>query len=212
MAVTHTAPKSNTERRAEAEAAVPVIIDAADQVSMTVDVYSLDKALLLELIGKRYGYAIRSAIPGGWTQLQMAACAAGNLHPRSLDALRRAMAEKFNIDAPKTWAGKDMWAMLTGRKELPKSSKAVKAAAVEQYKAKFGVDAPKSYTAEKMRMAIAENKPTAGKGGKRADGLTAVHCKELLKAARANGTEVPAYSKLKADELRALVGQLGLSA
>ena len=41
--------------------------------------------------------------------------------------------------------------------------------------------------------------------------LTGETCKKRLSAARASGKDVPAYSKLKVDELRALVAKLGLA-
>lgn len=49
--------------------------------------------------------------------------------------------------------------------------------------------------------------------GRRADGLTGAKCKELLQAARkAGNVEAKGYSGMKADELRALVAKLGLTA
>jgi hypothetical protein len=41
--------------------------------------------------------------------------------------------------------------------------------------------------------------------------LTGDACKKLLSAARASGKDVPAYSKLRVDSLRALVAKLGLA-
>jgi hypothetical protein len=41
--------------------------------------------------------------------------------------------------------------------------------------------------------------------------LTGDGCKKLLSAARASGKDVPAYSKLRVDSLRALVAKLGLA-
>lgn len=116
----------------------------------------------------------------------------------------RVLAEK-GYPAPKTWTVAKLEACLRG--ELTPRSAAVKTAVRAKVETAFGKAAPKSWTIAKCLNAIETGKAP----GRSSGGLTADKCRELLSAARKNGVAIPAYSKLNADGLRALVASLKLA-
>jgi len=121
-------------------------------------------------------------------------------------SLQAAVKAKWGYTAPKSWTIAKLEEALRGERS-PRGSQQkaeLRSAMMEKFNA-----APKSYSCKRMLGALTGTEKAPGRSAK-SGGLTADKCRELLSAARKGGMTVPAYSKLKADELRQLVGQLGL--
>lgn len=168
------------------------------------------RATLYAKLQALYGPGVAGSVPLKWTDEQVQQAIAGNLcSPTWKDSLRTHFRVQTGHDAPKSYSGADLMAVLRGDKVVGGAKG--KAIARTAYEKAFGKAPPVCYTATRLRVAVATDKPgRPGTGVKRADGLTAVACKDKLKTAKAKGVTVPAYSALNADALRALVASLGL--
>lgn len=161
------------------------------------------KRTLREALKVRQGYTA----PDSWTVAKLIDALHGKLYPRSAgpkEELVELYTERMGIAPAKGWSCRDIIANLASGK-LPGGS-AAKAAARSAYTAKMGVAPAKGWTVKK----IVANTSSGKLPGRRTAGPTADDCRKLLSDARKAGIEVPAYSKLKADELRSLVARLGL--
>ncbi len=169
------------------------------------------RAKLYEQLLALYGPGVAGSVPLKWTDEQVQQAVAGNLcSPTWRDSLRTHFRVKTGHDAPVSYSGAKLMAVLRG--DINVGGAKGKAIARTAYEKAFKGPPPVSYTAKRLREAVATNRPgKPGTGVKLAGGaLTALACREKLKAAKAAGKPVPAYSALKADELRALVAKLGL--
>jgi len=177
-------------------------------ITTTTNLSTLKKSALAELVQTRLGYTA----PKSWTAKKMIDALQGERHPRSAvakAAMKDSYKAKTGVDAPKTWTcAKLSTALQAPVTPLPKS-KGAKEQAIAAYVAATGVQPAKSWTTQQIADATKEGRKPGVRGT--SNGLTAEACKKLLSDARKAGTEVPAYSKLKADELRALVASLKLA-
>lgn len=176
---------------------------------------------LREGIAREYGFNP----PMSWNAEQLRACYLGlpGAAPRSREDVRLAAIKLRGYAPPKSWSVDKMWEYAHGRRE--QRGAAFKASAVAKYAKAFdGAAPPKSWTAAKIAAAVVAGTPgkpgvsrpgTGGFGGKRADGLTADKCRELIKAGLASGRitaeQAKGRSAWKADQLREFVTQHNLT-
>lgn len=171
------------------------------------NLFAMTKAGVREAFVAHFGVAA----PVSYTKQKLIAAIDGTFTPRGhvFKAAMKAQAEaKLGAVVPKSWTAAKLTAYVNGTGKAPQTAVA-KAALVAQVTEKFGA-CPKSYSAQKCQ-AVIDGTVVPRIGGKRADGMTADVCKKLLSDARKGGMTVPAYSALKADELRALCATLNLS-
>lgn len=175
----------------------------------------LKKDALRSLFVEKYGIEPTA----GWTADKLALILEGSYMPKSgkmKTALQAKYKSRTGLTPPKSWTCKELSAAVDADVcPLPHSAVGKKEATAN-YVAKMGVEPAKGWTTEKIvAAAAAEIKPNTRTGGKRADGLTADKCRELIKDALASNRvtvdQVKGRSKMKADELRSLVARLGLA-
>jgi hypothetical protein len=188
-------------------------ITPAATTAATVNYALLTKAGIAQLITETYGYTP----PTSWTKVRMIEAMEGGYAPRSKGAktqLRAAYLDKAGIVAPKSWTCAKLMASVTGEVVYGRGQK-TKDAARTAYAAKMGVAPAKTWTTATIVAKAAANIAPKAAVARSTGGLTAVKCKELIKAARATDAALEAatkgYYKLTADALRAMVAQYNLA-
>ncbi len=180
------------------------------------NLFAMPKADVQAAFAAHFGISI-TGVPTSYTRQKLIACIDGTMKPSGPNfkaAIKAAAEAKAGYAMPTTWNAAKMAGYVTGTQAPPKTTVA-KTALVAKVLETFG-HVPKNTTVAKLEKCLAtgtapRKQTNMNPWVKRTDGLTAARCLELIREAKAKGMEIKGYSKLKADDLRALVASLGLA-